>query len=192
MREQSKAAKRRFYDGNFHTRYFSGSGIDVGAGNDSLSQYINDFSKIEKITSWDKEDGDAQLLSNIPNNQFDFLHSSHCLEHMVNPSQALVNWIRVVKPGGYLIITVPDEKLYEHDTWPSLYNSDHKFSFSIYSFKSNLPRHINLLDLCILFSDKIIVEKIELITEFTNQSFHSDLTMQPNPECSIEMIWKKI
>lgn len=37
MYEQSKAAKRRFSDGNFHSKYFVGSGIDVGAGTDSLA-----------------------------------------------------------------------------------------------------------------------------------------------------------
>lgn len=28
MNEQSKAAKRRFNDGNFHSKYFRGEGID--------------------------------------------------------------------------------------------------------------------------------------------------------------------
>ena len=32
MWEQSKAAKRRFYDGLFHARYFVGRGIDIGGG----------------------------------------------------------------------------------------------------------------------------------------------------------------
>lgn len=194
MKEQSKSAKRRYNNGNFHTKYFVGNGIDVGCGNDSMFSYINDFAKLKWVSNWDIDDGDAQYLASIGNSQYDFLHSSHCLEHMFDPYIALSNWIRVVKPGGYLIITVPDEKLYEHNLWPSNFNSDHKFSFSIHKNNSPCPNHINILDLAIKFSNEIELEKVELITDFINQSninSYSDLTLQENPECSIEIIWKK-
>ena len=194
MKEQSKSAKRRYNNGNFHTKYFVGNGIDVGCGNDSMFSYINDFAKLKWVSNWDIDDGDAQYLASIGNSQYDFLHSSHCLEHMFDPYIALSNWIRVVKPGGYLIITVPDEKLYEHNLWPSKFNSDHKFSFSIHKNNSPCPNHINILDLAIKFSNEIELEKVELITDFINQSninSYSDLTLQENPECSIEIIWKK-
>ena len=194
MKEQSKSAKRRYNNGNFHTKYFVGNGIDVGCGNDSMFSYINDFAKLKWVSNWDIDDGDAQYLASIGNCQYDFLHSSHCLEHMFDPYIALSNWIRVVKPGGYLIITVPDEKLYEHNLWPSNFNSDHKFSFSIHKNNSPCPNHVNILDLAIKFSNEIELEKVELITDFINQSninSYSDLTLQENPECSIEIIWKK-
>ena len=38
MWEQSKAAKRRFHDGAFHSRYFVGNGIDIGGKADPLAQ----------------------------------------------------------------------------------------------------------------------------------------------------------
>ena len=37
MKEQSKAAKRRFNDGYFHSRYFVGNGIDKKGGGNAKS-----------------------------------------------------------------------------------------------------------------------------------------------------------
>jgi hypothetical protein len=34
-----------------------------------------------------------------------------------------------VKPGGYLIVVVPDEDLYEQGVFPSIFNKDHKATF---------------------------------------------------------------
>jgi len=62
MHGQSKAAKRRFYDGSFHSRYFVGCGIDVGGKPDPLSQYIDIFPAIKSVRVWDIEDGDAQFF----------------------------------------------------------------------------------------------------------------------------------
>ena len=98
--------------------------LDVGAGPDPL---VLD-GKI--VTAWDKDDGDGQYLATIPENTFDGLWSSHCLEHMVDVGVALENWIRVVKPGGVLIILVPHFIWYEKCRFPSLFNHDHKHTFS--------------------------------------------------------------
>lgn len=46
-------------------------------------------------------------LEKIPNNKYDFLLSSHNLEHMANPVKSLREWQRVVRPGGDLIIVLP-------------------------------------------------------------------------------------
>jgi len=194
MKEQSKSAKRRFYDGNFLTKYFVGDGIDIGCGDDSISQYISIFRSIESIRLWDKQDGDAQYLETIDDNVFNFVHSSHSLEHMQDVTIALSNWIRVLKSGGYLIITVPDEDLYEHGYWPSRFNTEHFWSFTIYKNNSKMPKSINVIDLVKQFSSSIICEKIQLINDFHNYytKTKQDQTLDHNAECSIEIIWKKI
>lgn len=46
-------------------------------------------------------------LEDIPNSKYDFVLSSHNLEHMANPIKALKEWQRVVKPGGHLLIVLP-------------------------------------------------------------------------------------
>lgn len=191
MFEQSKAAKRRYNIGNFHSKYFVGSGIDVGAGQDSLLLNINMFRGIVSVRSWDIQDGDAQYMETIEDDKFDFLHSSHCLEHMVDPSIALINWIRITKPGGYLVITIPEETMYEHDQWPSKFNSDHKWSFRL-KHKSSLPKSINVYDLAQKVLSKATAVKVELIDEFYNPQYVGvDQTMFPNSECSIEIILRK-
>jgi len=193
MWEQSKAAKRRFNDGLFHNRYFVGHGIDIGGKPDPLGQYLGVFPLMHQVDTWDLEQGDAQYMKSVPDGHFDFIHASHCLEHMVDVRTALSNWTRVVKPGGYLIVTVPDEDLYEHGKWPSQYNSDHKWSFTICKRKSALPKSINALDLAVEFADRLELERLQLIRDFFRPSLGSDLdqTMTPVAECAIEIIWRK-
>ena len=108
-----------------------GGGLDVGGATDPLSLYREIFLRMKGVKVWDKEDGNGQMLEGIDNNSLDFLHSSHCLEHLDNPKEALHNWFRVVRPNGHLVITVPDEDLYEQGQFPSVYNADHKWTFTI-------------------------------------------------------------
>jgi SAM-dependent methyltransferase len=46
-------------------------------------------------------------LREIPDDSYDFLLSSHNLEHFANPIKALKEWQRVVKPGGHLVLVLP-------------------------------------------------------------------------------------
>ncbi len=55
--------------------------------------------------------GDAETLSVIPDAKYDFLVSAHVIEHMRNPIEALKQWFRVLKPGGFLYLIVPDKRI---------------------------------------------------------------------------------
>lgn len=194
MWEQSKSAKRRFAIGAFHNRYFVGHGIDVGGKPDPLGQYAGMFARMLSARTWDMEDGDAQYLEGVPDDQYDFFHASHCLEHMVDVEVALTNWLRIVRPGGFLVITVPDEDLYEQGSWPSTFNGDHKWTFTILKASSWSPRSINVLDLLRNFAGQIEIEKIELLRDFFRDTWVAervDQTMTPVAECSIEIILRK-
>ncbi|MDR3566931.1 MAG: class I SAM-dependent methyltransferase [Syntrophobacteraceae bacterium] len=48
-------------------------------------------------------------LSIFDTNRYDFVVSSNCLEHVANPLKALVEWVRVVKPGGYILLVLPNK-----------------------------------------------------------------------------------
>lgn len=61
------------------------------------SQKQNGFNFIREATD----------LHGIANETYDFLLSSHNLEHISNPVKALKEWIRVVKPAGSIIVMVP-------------------------------------------------------------------------------------
>ena len=50
---------------------------------------------------------EACELGSIPDSAYDFVLSSHCLEHLANPLQGLGEWIRVLKDDGLLVLIVP-------------------------------------------------------------------------------------
>jgi SAM-dependent methyltransferase len=195
MWEQSKSARRRYFDGAFHSRYFVGRGIDIGGKPDPLSQYVGIFPRLLQVGVWDIENGDAQYMQGVPDGSLDFVHSSHCLEHMVDPRVALDNWLRILKPGGFLIVTVPDEDLYEQGTWPSQFNVDHKWSFTLYKRQSPMPKSINIVDLLTQFGDRVACERMVLLSDFFRQELlgrNIDQTRTPVAECAIEFVWRKL
>ena len=171
MFEQTKASSRRKNQSLFLNTVFVGSGIDIGAGSDPLTKNKSWFPLIENIREWDMPDGDAQFLATVDTGAYDFVHSSHCLEHMVNPYIALENWIRVTAPGGYLVITVPDEEMYERNQWPSRFNTDHKWSFRT-TESSTLPKSINIHSFLVPFLVSCELVHVERLTDGLSQRCH--------------------
>lgn len=192
MKECSKSIPRRLSQVNFLNKYFVGNGIDIGGKPDPLYLYKELFPKLKDIKTWDLDDGDAQFLYTVDNNHYDFVHSSHCLEHLNDPYEGINNWFRVIKNNGYLIITVPDEDLYEQGIFPSTFNKDHKWTFTINKKKTWSTKSINIFDLLNSLGDSAIIEKIELL----NSTYRYDLprydqTLTPIAECGIEIIVRK-
>jgi SAM-dependent methyltransferase len=123
----------------FIKKYLSGKVIDIGAGDDLVCAWAERF---------DQEEGDANHITKFREiNCYDAVHSSHCLEHMYEPEKALTEWWSLIKPGGYLVLVVPDEDLYEQGFWPSRFNSDHKATFTLKKEKSWSPVSHNILNL---------------------------------------------
>jgi SAM-dependent methyltransferase len=192
LRELSKSIARRQRDPNFITKYFVGNGLDVGGRPDPLSLYQEFFPLCTSVRIWDLEDGDAQYLEDLQEDTFDFLVSSHCLEHLNDPVMGLSNWIRIIRPGGHLIITVPDEDLYEQGRWPSNKNFDHKFSFTVLKKKSWSEKSINLFEILIQFSEAVDIRKIEVLDSSYRFALPEyDQTATPVGESSIELILRK-
>src|SRR6202030_2351934 len=108
---------------DFVERFMSGTVLDIGSGRDLAVPHARPF---------DKQHGDANHIARyLPPESFDCVHSSHCLEHMRSPQEALAEWWSLVQPGGSMILLVPEENLYEQGHWPSLFNSDHKWTFRL-------------------------------------------------------------
>lgn len=192
MKECSKSIQRRIADPNFLCRYFSGVGIDIGGKPDPLILYKELFPLMESVKTWDWEDGDAQFLNGVVDCSVDFVHSSHCLEHLVDPAEGLRNWFRVVREGGYLVITVPDEDLYEQGVFPSTFNRDHKWTFTIFKTKSWSSRSLNVLDLMRGLGPAAEIVKIEqLSSTYRFELPRFDQTLTPVAECGIEIIIRK-
>jgi SAM-dependent methyltransferase len=133
-----ETSKSKNFWGPLEKSILTGRGIDIGCGPDPITPEARRF---------DLEDGDANHISQYVHEQFDFVYSSHCLEHMHNPQDALLDWWKLVKPGGHLFFTVPDEDLYEQGVFPSRFNGDHKATFTISKARSWSPVSFNVLAL---------------------------------------------
>jgi len=132
-------------------KYCIGDGIDVGYGGDPIvpSAITIDMQNPYYGPSWfgipkpQNLKGDGKDLCWFRDCSLDYVYSSHLLEDF-NPremSQVLSEWLRVLKPGGYLILYLPDEQKYrahckKMDTAP---NCNHKVdNFNLEFLKSLL------------------------------------------------------
>lgn len=192
MKECSKSIARRLADANFINRYFVGSGVDIGGKPDPLALYKEFFCQLKSVKTWDWEDGDAEIMAGVADDTYDFIHSSHCLEHLVKPNVGLANWLRIIRPGGYLVITVPDEDLYEQGVFPSTFNKDHKWTFTTFKQKSWSNKSINIVDLVRDLGEEAELVRIEqLSATYRFDLPRYDQTLTPVGECGIEFIIRK-
>jgi SAM-dependent methyltransferase len=114
---------RRVREG-FFEKYCHGQGIDIGYGGDPVTPTVR---------GWDIEDGDAHEMPGVAAASYDFVYSSSSLEHMDDPVKAVTRWWEILRPGGYLIISVPDRDLFEKKkTLPSRFSLDHKHFFLLH------------------------------------------------------------
>jgi SAM-dependent methyltransferase len=192
--ECGKSMLRRLHSPLFHQRVFVGRGLDIGSGDDSLAMYAYLFPRITAVDGWDKINGDAQTLPGIDMDTYDFVHASHCLEHLDLPGAALSRWCAVLKPGGHLVVTVPDAHLYEHDVWPSLFNAEHKHAFTLDISRTASQKHIvNVPEMLYFLNPPVHVVRVELIeaTFDARKAPTIDQTLGHVAECCIEFIVRK-
>jgi SAM-dependent methyltransferase len=183
MNEASKFRERWQREGKWD-RYFGGVVLDIGCGADKITPEADPY---------DLAQGDAQTLEGVEDESYDLVFSSHTLEHMRQPREALRNWWRVVKPGGHLIVIVPDEDLYEQGYWPSIFNSDHKATFTLDKSRSWSPVTYNLLDLVApLPSHRLIsAHTIDAGYDYTRMGSGEDQTIT-GAEAAIEVVVQKV
>jgi SAM-dependent methyltransferase len=110
------------WNGMGHVQMFAkffceGKGLDVGCGLWPLPDAIP--------VEIERGDFDA---NNLPEGQYDYIFSSHCLEHVPNPIAALEHWKGRLKPGGVLFLYLPhpdmkywlpqNNRKHLHQWWP--------------------------------------------------------------------------
>lgn len=193
MKELTKSTARRFHDCRYATRWFVGDAIDIGAGDDPLTNTRFFFPLLKTVTCCDKAEGDAMLMDWVADDSYDTVHSSNCLEHCQDPVLAMSNWIRICRKGGHLILTVPDEDLYEQGVYPSTFNDDHKWTFTIGKAQSWSPRSMNIMQLLATFWDRVRILKIELLDAgFIYGAPRFDQTLGLLSESGIEIVLQKL
>jgi SAM-dependent methyltransferase len=152
MHESEKSNALR--PAEFFRDYLGGKLIDIGSGKDPVTAQAEPF---------DINEGDAnEILKFRPAESYDCVYSSHCLEHMKDPRSALQQWWALIRPGGYLVLIVPHEDLYEQGYWPSLFNWDHKATFRLARAASWSPVSNDLHELVASMPGaEIVSEKIQ-------------------------------
>lgn len=107
--------------------YLRGHGIEIGALHMPLKvpatvkvKYVDRMSADDLRKQYPELDSkemvdvdivdDGELLETILDSTQDFVIASHFLEHCQNPIGALINMLRVLKPGGVLYLAIPDKR----------------------------------------------------------------------------------
>ncbi len=127
MRRRLAAARIRFGRSRFARRYIAGSGLEIGALDAPFPvprgvrvAYVDRWNRAELVARYAELDpagilavdrvDDGERLATVADRSQDFLIASHVLEHCEDPLGALSNWIRVVRPGGCVVLAVPDAR----------------------------------------------------------------------------------
>lgn len=124
-------------DFNVYKKYFVGkNGIEIGGLSQIFSSEIPIYPVVRNVdgcnfssqTVWegqvqegnnynffDSKNGyqyicEASDLNGIPSEKYDFIISSHCLEHCANTLKTVKEWLRVIKKRGVILLVLPDKR----------------------------------------------------------------------------------
>jgi len=90
----------------YHCEWFSSRGLETVG----ISVHVNGFMKQQaEKHGYIVKKMDMHFLD-FPDNSFDLIWSHHSMEHSFSPVYVLREWLRVLRPGGYLAVTVPPHK----------------------------------------------------------------------------------
>lgn len=176
--ETEKSHDRRTREGWFD-RYVREPIIDIGCGNDPLTPTAFKYDRI-----WGC--GDATFCEDVESESYATCYASHVLEHVWHPLTALQNWVRILKPGGRLIVCVPHRDLYEkRQLLPSRWNEEHR-SFWL-PFASDPPNTFSLLDTVRQAVPSLTIESVRVLDD----DWQSNGDGHSGGEYSVELIGRK-
>lgn len=98
-------------------QYIKGTVVDVGCGDDKIVPRAfgidgRDLPSVNYVTD-DVLTLDIQLES-CADAPFDTVFSSHFLEHISDQYRAILSWTFHLKPGGHLVLYLPDGRYYDN------------------------------------------------------------------------------
>jgi len=129
---------------DFIDDFLTGTGIEIGAFETPIPGispiYIDKFSEFAGRKSHADFMGDATALPAF-SSSVDYVATSHVLEHCANPVKALLEWQRVLKPGGYVYCVIPDRR-YTFDKARPLTPAPHMIEDFLKDVDDTDPTHI--------------------------------------------------
>lgn len=139
-----------------HRQWFlphtQGYGIDLGYGGDPLVPHAICFDMPQPYTSVGSAPqhlgGDARKLP-FKNATLDWVYASHLIEDFTYADQIAVvkEWLRVLKPGGRLLILAPDQQRFEAHcaaTGQGLNAAHKEADYSLKTFKKRVLKTGNI------------------------------------------------
>lgn len=107
-------------EGNIVRKHIQGEVVvDLGCGNNKTIPEAIGMDMVPKDTVVETLSGNPKSVADVvgdvsqplpfEKNSVDTIIARHILEHLVDTVQTLKQWIEVIKPGGRLIIAVPDQ-----------------------------------------------------------------------------------
>lgn len=187
--ETSKATERRMGNRSFWDSVFGLQVLDVGPGDDKLEW--GDAS----VTPFDKQHGDAHIVDScFEPESFSCIHGSQVMEHLKNPTDFINRCLKIVKPGGWIVMTVPCVDHYERCIMPSRFNPEHQTTWSLWRKVAPtkfphiyVPKWIQQFTTCFKYANLVNTNFDYLAPEEKDQSWlRSD-----GVECWIEILLKR-
>lgn len=94
-------------------QYITGKVLDLGCGTDKIIPTAigvdgRELDGVDVITD------NPYHLANRTGVDYDTVFSSHFLEHLQDDYEALLEWISLLKPGGHLVLYLPDGRKYDN------------------------------------------------------------------------------
>jgi SAM-dependent methyltransferase len=93
-----------------------GDGVDIGFGGDPIVPTAIAMDLPERYARYLENPqhlhGDGASLHWFRDGTLDYVFSSHVLEDFQDTAGVLKEWLRVLKPGGRLVLYLPDEQTY--------------------------------------------------------------------------------
>ena len=118
-------------------QYTGGTGVDIGCGLNKIHSSAigvdmrlgnKDFGYAYGANIRYRPEKPYLELPWFADESLDFVFSSHCLEHIIDPVKSVKEMRRVLKKGGYLVIILPDDRYYPRIGEKGA-NPDHKMDY---------------------------------------------------------------
>jgi SAM-dependent methyltransferase len=153
-------------------RYCKGYGLDLGFGGDPISfsairmDLIYPYTKVGEFPV--QLGGKAEELYWFKDGVLDYVFSSHLLEDFFDTEAVLREWIRVLKPGGRLVIFCPDEQRFRRHCKETgqAYNTAHVHEFFSLEYIKNILSKIRQTKV-IYEQDDVDIYSWDLVCEKT-------------------------